>query len=154
MGSNTLTQLSDQTNRVMFTYVCKAEMWSLCKCTILSRLQSHVHALQACFLLHACLKRACSLPFTHVCLFQSPASLLSGEKLSGFLFFFLPREPFGNEIMHTRSRLTHFQSSHQRGCDAEGCNTQKHPRSGRRARAAAHARPPHGNVLRGIDKRR
>lgn len=142
MGSNTLTQLSAQTNRVMFTYVCAAEIWSSCKCTMLSRLQSHVHALQACFPLHACLMMPCSLPFTHICLFQSPASLLCGEKLSE-IFFSFPWKPFGNEIMHTRSRLTQFQPSHQRGCDAEGCNTQKHQRLGTRARAAARARVPH-----------
>lgn len=89
MGSNTLTQLSDQTNRVMFTYVCAAEIRFSCKCAIPSRLRSHVHALKACFPLHACLMMACSLPFTHIFRFQSPASLLCGEKLSevGFFFF-------------------------------------------------------------------
>lgn len=85
MGSNTLTQLSDQTNRVMFT--CSRNLVFMQMRNPLC-LQSHVHTLKARFPLHACLMMACSLPFTHICLFQSPASLLCGEKLSGIFFIF------------------------------------------------------------------
>lgn len=85
MGSNTLTQLSDQTNRVMFMCVCAADIWS--KCTIFSRSPSD--SFPSCMPNVAVLV----LPFAHICLFffQSPASLHCREKLSGiwgFCFFF------------------------------------------------------------------
>lgn len=118
MGSNTLTQLSDQTNRVMLMYVCAAHL-------VHARLHANAQSSSS---LHACW-RAC-LTFYSRLPFLFSKSLLCREKLSGILFFcccFFKCEPFGDEIMHTRNRLTQFQPSRQRSYDAEGVqHTQKH----------------------------
>lgn len=70
------------------------------------------------------------LPFTHVCLFFFQSLSFAGRSCQGFCFFcccFFKCKPFGDEIMHTRNRLTQFQPSRQRSYDAEGVqHTQKH----------------------------
>lgn len=121
MGSNTLTQLSDQTNRVMF--MCSGNL-------LRARLDANARsslALPATSSLHACLMMACSsyllVTFAPPPSPQKSCVSSAGRSCQGFL-----SKPFGNEIVHTRSRLTQFPPSRQRGYDAEGCNTQKHKR--------------------------
>lgn len=111
MGSNTLTQLSDQTNRVMFTCVCAAETW------FHARLRAHARSPLTCrptrtphvfsFLLYGAVR---VLPLARICLFQSPASLC-GEKLSGFFFLgaFWQRDHAHSQLSDPLSALASAQ---------------------------------------------
>lgn len=95
-------------------------------------------------------------PFTHICLFffQSPASLLCREKLSGILFFFLNANLLATRSCTLATAWPSFSPHISAVMMLRGCNTQKHKRFGSQARAPARARLPCWNTLRGIDKRR
>lgn len=95
--------------------------------------------------LRACLMLAClSYLLTHVCLFffQSPASLLCREKLSGILVLFLNANLLATRSCTLATAWPSFSPHISAVMMLRGCNTQKHKRFGKQARAPrAHAFP-------------